>query len=532
MLLFELLPFFYYYATVIAFDMEANYGIITLNEVLNVFPEIFLAFSLLLLFLHGTLVSSNSSNNYPLIQNSVCNISILILILTLLLTSNIIFSVKNITFNSTIITDILSIYSKKCILIASILLIIIIKSYLTSQKINSFEYCLLILLSVFGLLFLCSSNDLMTAYLCIEIQSLSFYLLAAYKKNSIFSVDAGLKYFILGSFSSAVFLLGASIIYGSTGTLNFIDLKDLFFFSGESVNNLNFLDFKINSGILECTLIDFGLACILVSLFFKLALAPFHVWSPDVYEGSLTSSTIFFAILPKLSLFIFLIRLFNDSLYVFMEGWKSCIIFIGVLSILIGSFVGLEVRKMKTLLAYSSVSHMGYVLLAYSTNCFEGKLTVLSYLIIYIITSVCIWSILIILRAKKIDLKKGNKDLSDFNSLGKSNIALAIFFTVALLSLAGFPPLIGFYVKLKVFLVLMEKSQFLVGAFSILFSAVSTFYYIRLIKILFFEQNLTGNLFYPIKYYESFVVTIGYFSLVYLFLNPNFFFLLCYKMSF
>ena len=249
MLLFEtffldFLLFANYYANVIAFDAESNCGIITLNEIIGVFPEIFLAFSLIFLLFHGTLVSSNSANNYPLIQNSICNISFFILILTLILLFQVNFNIETMFFNNTIVIDSLSIFSKMFVVSSSIFLILVIKPYLKDQQINSFEYCLLILLSVFGLLFLCSANDLMTAYLCIEIQSLSFYVLAAYKKNSVFSVDAGLKYFILGSFSSAVFLLGSSIIYGSTGTFNFIDLKDLFIFSNISFEILSFKNFN------------------------------------------------------------------------------------------------------------------------------------------------------------------------------------------------------------------------------------------------------------------------------------------------
>lgn len=535
MLLFEIffldfLMFASYYANVIAFDAVSNCGIISLTDVIGLFPEIFLAFSLLFLLFHGTLVSSNSANNFPLIQNSICNISFFILLLTFILLFQVNFTVETFFFNNTVVIDPLSIFSKMFVVSSSFCLLLIIKPYLSTQQINSFEYCLLLLLSVFGLLFLCSSNDLMTAYLCIEVQSLSFYLLAAYKKNSVFSVDAGLKYFILGSFSSALFLLGSSIIYGSTGTFNFADLKDLFLFTPVTFEILSFK--SLSAQFLELKLVNFGIACILISLFFKLAIAPFYVWSPDVYEGSLTSSTIFFAVIPKLSLFVFLIRFLNGSLGTFMEIWKPLIVLIGVFSVFIGSFVGLEVRKIKTLLAYSSVSHMGYAILAYSTNCFAGNLTVIYYLIIYIITSVCIWSIVIIFKSKNTYSQKTNKDLSDFSSLGKSHLTISVFFTMFLLSLSGFPPLIGFYAKVQVFLILMEKELFFAGSLAILFSAVSTFYYIRIIKTLFFEKNFTGSLFYPLNYYESLIITTGFFAIVFFFINPNILYLICYKMCF
>lgn len=518
------IDFLIYYFPILSYDTYLETSFFELEEIINIFPEIFLGLSILFLLLHGVLTSSNLSNNYPLVQNSINNIGILILLLTVFLLKNFIFSMDCSLFNNTVILDILGTSSKYYILIASILLLLLIKPYIKHQQINSFEYLLLILFSVFGTAFLCSSNDFITAYLCIEVQSLSFYLLAAYKKDSIFSTEAGLKYFILGSLSSGMFLFGTSIIYGATGTTNFEDLKDFFFFSPDKVLLDNFyFDFH---------LINFGLIFIIISLFFKLSLAPFHVWSPDVYEGSLTSSAAFFAILPKLGLFILFIRIFQFSFYSLIETWKVFMILIGLFSVIIGSFVGLEVRRIKSLLAYSSISHMGYILLALSTGSFEGMQSMMGYLIVYILTSLSIWAIILSLKTKTHYLKKNNKDLSDFSLLNKSNVSLSIFFAISLFSLAGFPPLIGFYVKLKVFFSLIEDTQYLSAILAILCSVISTFYYIRIIKVLFFEKKLVGNLYYPLTYYSSFIITLSFFFLVFLFINPNLFFLNCYKICF
>jgi NADH-quinone oxidoreductase subunit N len=199
-----------------------------------------------------------------------------------------------------------------------------IQQYTIDQKINHFEYILIFLFAILGILLLCSSNDLITAYLAIELQSLAFYVLAAFKKDSTFSVDAGLKYFILGAFSSSLLLFGFSIVYGVTGTTNFEDFKDLFFsvYPGNTfdyvkdsalLNVTNPMDYQDNlyfSTSFDASLLNFALVFILVSLFFKLALAPFHLWSPDVYEGSLSSSTFFFAVIPKLGIFVLLLRIF------------------------------------------------------------------------------------------------------------------------------------------------------------------------------------------------------------------------------
>jgi NADH-quinone oxidoreductase subunit N len=491
-----------------------------LTEIVYLFPELFLGISLIFLLLHSSLIASSANKNFPLIANSLINLIILTLIGVFLLVDNSAFIIDSSFFNNTIVFDNLSLSVKKIVLILSVICFLIIKPYLRDQKINSFEYSLLVLFSIFGLILLSSSNDLITAFLCIEVQSLSFYLLAAYKRSSIFSTEAGLKYFILGAFSSSMFLFGSSIIYGCSGALNFEDLKDLYF----SIPAETYV-------VAEYEALLMGLLFILVSLLFKLAVAPFHIWSPDIYENSLTSSTIFFAILPKLSLFVFLTRLFQYSFLGFLLNYKIVFVSVGLISILIGSFVGLEVRKVKTLLAYSSISHMGYTILAFSTGSIEGIQSVFSYLIIYLFSSLCLWSIFVITRLKKNNFKKMNKDLSDFALLGKSNKILAITFSIALLSLAGFPPLIGFYAKMNVFLSLIQATQYFSAAVAILCSVISTFYYIRIIKIIYFENLLVGNLYYPMDYINCLILSVCFFGFLILFLNPTLLYLYTYKLS-
>jgi NADH-quinone oxidoreductase subunit N len=189
--------------------------------------------------------------------------------------------------------------------------------YLTAQKVNYFEYNILILFALLGIFFICSANDLITAYLAIELQSLSFYIMAAFKKDSAFSVDAGLKYFILGAFSSGLFLFGSSILYGVSGTTNFEDLKNLFFLMYSKYDNLYEINnyHVIKQIFIDKGLIQFALSFVFISLLFKLAIAPFHLWSIDVYEGSLSSSTFFFAVVPKLAIFILIIRIFYLSFF-------------------------------------------------------------------------------------------------------------------------------------------------------------------------------------------------------------------------
>ena len=445
---------------------------------INVFPELFLGLSLIYLLLHCTFLSVKQ--DFPLIQSSLVNLALLVVFFTFCLLINDGLDLLGTTiFNDTLVNDYLSFSSKSIILFLSFFSLLIIQQYLVYCRINNFEYVLMILFSILGLLLLCASNDLITAYLSIELQSLAFYVLASFKKSSNFSVEAGLKYFILGAFSSSLFLLGSSLLYGILGTVNLEDCKCFFLF--------------INNGTTELfigqDLLQVSLVMITASLLFKLAVSPFHVWAPTVYEGSPTSSALFFSVVPKIAIFVFLIRLLNYSFEGILESWRYFLIVMVLFSVLVGSFGGLEQRKIKSLLVYSSISHVGYSLLAFSTGTNAGLQFLFSYLIIYSISGLCLWSILIFVRLKNQYSSKQNKDLTDFVLLRQSNFMLSIFFSVVLLSIAGFPPMIGFLVKFGIFLTIVDFSMYLVALISILCSVVATFYYIRIIKVLFFEQR-------------------------------------------
>ena len=491
-----------------------------LKEIIPIYPELFLGFSIIFLLLHGTLTSSSAEKRFPLIQESVSSLAVLALFFTFFLESNLSITVLCSFFNNTFFHDYLTVFTKLFLLIISIVSILVVQLYLKDQKINYFEYTILVLFSIFGLLLLCSSNDFITAYLAIEIQSLSFYLLASYKKNSIFATESGLKYFILGSFSSGLFLFGSSLIYGITGTTNFEDFNDLFFY----LDSCNIL-----SNHPESFLLKLSFYFIFISLFFKLALAPFHLWSPDVYESSLTSSTVFFTVLPKLSLLVFLIRIFRITYPCLLETTNNFIMIVALLSVIVGSFVGLEIRKVKSLLAYSSIGHMGYIMLACSVFTQEGYSTTFLYITVYMITSISVWSVFLLLKIRRLGLKKTNKDLSDFSGLNKSNPTLSIVFSVIILSLAGFPPFLGFFVKLQVFFSLIQQTEYIASIVSIFCSVFSTFYYIRLLKIIFFEKSVSGHLYHTFGYFITFVVTFSFILLIYFFINPNILFLLCQK---
>lgn len=507
---------------------------IKLHE-MGVFPELFLGIVILYLIMYGLFVSFNSSNKFPLIQSSIIALSVLSLTMVCFLFLNEgLNNINYVSFCNTIANDYLSFSAKMVIGVSSIGCLLLIQQYLVTQQINFFEYVIIILFAVLGLFLLCSANDLITAYLAIELQSLSFYVLAAFKKDSTYSVESGLKYFILGAFSSGLFLFGSSLIYGVSGSVNFEDLKDLILFE----TNMHLFEvFSLYNSestslyFIYNDLILIGLVFIFVSLFFKLALAPFHLWSPDVYEGSPSSSTLFFAIVPKISIFVLLVRLSYYAFPTFVDMWQEYVTIIAVGSVIVGSVAGLEQRKFKSLLAYSSISHMGYLLISFSSGSVEGFQMLFSYLIVYTGSGLCIWSIFILTRLKTIYNKKQNKDLGDLVLLTKSNNLLAIALTVALFSIAGLPPMVGFMVKLSIFLVVIEQSLYTIALISIVFSVISTFFYLRIVKILFFEPVLVGRLYYPIKTQKAIIVALFLYLFIFLFINPSMLYLISHKIS-
>ena len=571
-----------------------NINILLFKDIV-IFSELFLGISIIYLVIHCTFLAVQKK--YPLIQNSVIYLSVLSLLFSVYLILNEHLTVLEVSsLNNTFLLDYTGFFSKIIIGCLSLFCLIMMQPYIINQKINNFEYFLLILFSVLGLFLLCSSNDFLTSYLAIELQSLSFYVLAAFKKNSTFSVEAGIKYFVLGAFSSSMFLFGSSLLYGFTGTIYFTEFSTLFFNEvpgndillnpyyyndmfntsvgemkwsvysqkyfgffieekdfAEAITNLVAFDKEIlptmcflkalgstgemaylspnTDNLFDTNLIKFALIFIFIGLFFKLTAAPFHIWAPDVYEGSPSSSTFFFSVVPKLAIFVLLLRIFYYSFYGFVDSWRYFIVLIIISSIVVGSFGGLEQRKLKSLLVYSTISHMGYSLIAFSAGTFESLQMLISYLVVYSFSGLCVWSIFLVMRLKNNYYQKQNKDLTDLVLLSKSNPMVAVFFTTVLFSLAGFPPMIGFLVKLGVFTTAIESSMYFVALISILCSVVGTFYYIRLIKILYFEKSLTGKLYYPITTQSSIMITFLFYLLLFTFINPTLLFLLSYKFS-
>lgn len=482
-------------------------------------PEIFLATGILIFVIHASLIVSSKINGYSLVTRSFNKLSILILILVLLLITNRENDI-NITYQSTFIFDYLASNIKEILIISSIFCLSISEDSVLTNRINNFEYFALLLCGILGLMFLISSYDLLSFYLAIEMQSLCFYVLAASKKESSFSIEAGLKYFILGSVSSIFLLLGISIIYGSSGTTSFEHLNLLF--SAE-------LPEQKDSAFLINNAINNALICISIAFFFKVGAAPFHMWAPDVYEGAPTSISVFFAIVPKLVLFGSFLRIFQGTLSGFSTLFVYLFTFCCIFSVMIGSFIALKQKKIKRLLAYSSIGHVGYLLLAFSSNSIEGTQFLFFYIFIYMITSFGLWSL--VLSLNSLSNSEKSKTLLDLGSLSTKNPLLGFSTMLALFSLAGIPPLSGFFAKIEIFINALNASLFLAALFAILSSVVSAFYYIRLVKIIYFEKSQLYFSSQDINYSCSILLAMCTFFLLFFFINPCFLLLVAQKLA-
>ena len=373
-----------------------------------------------------------------------------------------------IAFNDLIVSDKLVVYMKSLVLVAGILIFSISERYRSLEKLFIFEYPVLVLFSILGMLIMISSNDFITLYMGLELQSLSLYVLAAMKKDSKNSSEAGLKYFILGAIASGFLLFGVSLIFGITGTTSFTTLATSF--SNMSLNQ---------------PLLVFAIIMILSAMAFKISIAPFHMWTPDVYEGAPTSITAFFAVVPKIAAFAVLMRILFIAFYEISFIWQQILIVMSILSIFVGAFGALLQTSIKRLMAYSTISNVGYVLLSLSLATSIGLESSIIYITIYTVSTLGVFAFILSMEKEKILLDK----ISSFSGLSKSHPFYALTFTILLLSLAGLPPLAGFFAKFYIFRSLIIGDMLWVAVIGILGSVVAAYYYLKIIKIMYLDDS-------------------------------------------
>lgn len=475
--------------------------------------EFFLLVAVLSILLYNASVLSSSSYNFPILDKEAYNQSLFILFICFLLSVGTDFG--SVSALSLFSNDITALSVKTVLIVAIIGALICGKPYFITKNINLFEYYIIVLLAIFSLLFLTCSTDLISIYLCLEMQSLCFYILASFNRYSVFSTEAGLKYFVLGAFASCIFLFGASILYGLTGTTNLANFSLLFSEFGNT--DLNFY------------IVFFGVVFLLVTIFFKLAAAPFHIWSPDVYEGAPLNSTIIFVLVPKIVFLLLIFRLFYSSFFSLFVEFKTIFLICGVLSVLFGSILALQQKRLKKLLIYSSISHVGFMLLAYSTGSILGATAVFYYIFFYIITGMLIWGICSL---SYYYAPNSSLYLTDFASMAKTNPAQGLALALAFFSLAGVPPLVGFSMKFFIFSASIEAHLFEVSLLIILLSVVGSFYYLRVIKIIFFEKQEKYDILTISKDVNDLIyilIALSFFVIIFGFIDPTLFILYAYK---
>lgn len=458
------------------------------NDIKYLLPEIFLISGVLLILVF--IIFYSNINVYKYIKLVYCTINLLVFILILFILLNINNIDNNFIISSYLLySDGIIFFYKNLLSIIMIILLVTSYNYMRLNKLLIFEFYILMLLSFIGMITLLLSYDFITAYLSIELQSLCFYILAAINRNKNSSIEAGLKYFILGSFSSSLLIVGIAIIYGVTGFTNFYDLSKLFELG---LYNINWDSY-----------IFIGLLFINIGLFFKLAIPPFHIWLPDIYEGSLKIVLAIFALLPKLAILIFFWKIYSIILIKDLIDWQIFFLIFILLSWFIGILGALQSKKFSRLIAYSSINHMGFILLILILN---DVLTLTLYIIIYILALINI--LIIWLNIFKFNNYKGINTIYQFLYIIKSNNLLFIILLIAIFSLAGIPPLAGFFSKFFIFISALKQNYYLLVVIGLLFSVVSCFYYLRLIKIIMFNNSFYWFFLTPLKRSYAYIIVI------------------------
>jgi len=421
-----------------------------------IYPEIFISLSIMFLLIFGVFKKNSSSIVYLL--------SVLTLIISLGLIINFLTDQETYLFNNSYKIDQLSIFMKIITIISGIFVFVSSYNYTKLEKIYNIEYSILILCSILGMLVMISSYDLMVFYIGLELQSLSLYVLAAYNTNKIQSSEAGLKYFVLSALSSGILLYGCSLIYGFSGSTNF-ELISENILSSENRN-------------------VFGLVFILVGLSFKISAVPFHMWAPDVYEGSPTSVTLFFAVVPKVAALTVFIRFLYVPFADLIDQWQMIIIFLSLASMIFGAVAAIGQKNLKRLIAYSSIGHMGYALAGLAVGTNYGIQNSIIYICIYLIMNLGVFCCLF-------TMKRNNQffdNLEDLSGLSKNHPIISLSLLILLFSLAGIPPLAGFFAKFYIFISVIEQSMYFLAIVGLISTVISAFYYLKIIKIIYFDS--------------------------------------------
>lgn len=468
-------------------DAKSELFSLGVSDFSYILPELFLVTMVLFLFTYGIFMEK-PKYNYQIPQEFLF-FSLLILFFTFILTLNVLHYENRILFEGLIVVDKATTLIKLFCIGISATCLIISSDYLQRSRLGCFEFFILFLICVWAVMFFISSLDLFTLFLSLEVQGICFYALVAMNRNSGYCAEAGIKYFILGAFSSGILIFGISMIYGATGTTNMLSLFHIlrnteitnFFLSNSVLTHLDLSLVAPNSKLL------LGFLFLFVGLLFKVTAVPFHMWAPDIYEGAPFATVVFISTVPKVAVF-FIFSKFTGFYFADLESlWTYLFVSCGALSIIVGTFFAIRQYKTKRFLAYSSITHMGYILLGLSTGTFEGVKFSMVYVIIYVIALLNMWSLISIMEnnyGQKID------SILDFGGIFYKNKTIGWNLIFTLFSLSGLPPFVGFFAKYFLLYSLVHSSMYVITSLVIVASLFSIYYYAKIIKIVLYDSKV------------------------------------------
>ena len=433
-------------------------------------PEIFVASVGMALLMLGVFQKVNDNAQEVKTSRLISRLGVITLVLTLILLVAIAGGTM-VTFGGMFVSDPFAIFFKILILVASTLTLLISQDYLEKQGIPRFEYVILIIFATLGMMLMVSANNLLSLYLGLEMQSLSLYVIASFNRDDERSTEAGLKYFVLGAVASGMLLYGISLVYGFTGSTDFKTIGTLFS-DGQGPHS--------SIGLI------IGIVFILSGLAFKVSAVPFHMWTPDVYEGAPTPVTAFFSVAPKIAAIALLSRVMVGPFGELTQHWQQIIIFISIASMLLGAFGAISQTNIKRMMAYSSIGHVGYALIGLVVANESGIRGIMIYMAIYLFMNIGTFSCILTMR-------RGDRmveTINDLAGMSKSHPMISAALTIYMFSMAGIPPLAGFFSKLYIFLSAIESSFYSLAIIGVLSSVIGAFYYLRIIKVIYFDDEI------------------------------------------
>jgi NADH-quinone oxidoreductase subunit N len=443
----------------------------TIAEVPNLLPalpEMFLAVAAMALLMVGVFQPADDGMATTVqTSRSIARLGIAALVVTAAVVLVVAPDDSVTTFGGLFVVDGFAVFFKVLVLAASALCLIVAQDFLELHRIARFEFSILVLLATLGMMMMISANDFMALYLGLEMQSLSLYVIASFHRDDVRSVEAGLKYFVLGALASGTLLYGASLVYGFTGSTSFATITEVLGAQGD-----------VPVGLI------IGIVFILAGLAFKVSAVPFHMWTPDVYEGSPTPVTAFFSIAPKLAAIALFLRVMLEPFGDLVAQWRQIVTFVSIASMVLGAFAAIGQTNIKRLMAYSSIGHIGYALIGLAVGNQVGLESVLIYMMIYVVMNLGVFCCILCMRRRD----QMVVEIADLAGLAKTNGRMALALAIFMFSMAGIPPLAGFFGKLYVFRAAADAGLWTLAIIGLLSSVVAAYYYIRIVKAMYFED--------------------------------------------